>query len=135
LEYNYASPDFDQMYPAIHDKYGHIDAFAWRNLHNARALLVTPVVKGLLLNLMYDEFWLVDKRQPIYATNNRPFAQSANGSAGRHVGREYDAFCTYKAGHWQFGAGVGYLAKGPFARATTPGATPWFAYLFHAYSF
>lgn len=135
LEYNYASKDFDQMYPAIHDKYGHIDAFAWRNLHNARALLVTPVSKALTVNLMYDEFWLVSKRDPAYAINNRPIAQAADGSAGRYLGREFDAYSTYRIKHWQFGAGVGYVMKGGFVKATTPGATPWFAYLFHTYSF
>ncbi len=145
-EYNYSSgtanpldtsrvSTFDQLYGANHDKFGHVDVLGWRNLHNLRSLTTVGVAKGVALNFMFDEFWLVSKRDALYNLQGRPIVQSIDGTAGRHVGREADLFLTYRGKHWQLGAGGGYFFKGQYVRTMTPGASPVLLYLFHTYSF
>lgn len=126
---------FDQLYGANHDKFGHVDVLGWRNIHNLRSMNSLGWTKAWTLNFMYDEFWLASKRDWLYNLQGRPLAQSLDGSAGRHVGREADFFVTYKSKHWQIGAGGGYFFQGRFVKTTTPGISPVLLYLFHTYSF
>ncbi len=70
LEYNYASGDhdpadgksqsFQNLFPSNHDKYGLMDLFGWRNLHNARVQLSAKPAKSVEASLSYHAFWLAD---------------------------------------------------------------------------
>jgi hypothetical protein len=145
-EYKYASgtedprdttrvSTFDQLYGANHDRFGHTDLLGWRNLHNLRLQATHSTTKTFSVNVMYDELWLASPRDALYNSSGKAIARSADGSAGRHIGREADVFVTWKHRHFLFGAGYGYMFAGQFLRKTTPGANPSYAYVFHTYSF
>ena len=145
VEYKYASGTkdpqgnrsgtFDQFYPANHDKFGHVDLFGWRNIHNLRSHDTFELGKGLILNFMYDNLWLASPKDALYNGPGRPISQAAQGNAGTHIGHELDWFVTYKCDGFQFGAGFGHFFAGEFVRKTTPGVNPRFLYIFQSYSF
>ena len=132
VEYKFASSGFEQMYPAIHDKLGHADLFAWRNLHNTRAFGTWRPVKTLAVNVMYNANWLVDTRVGVFNTQNRLIARDLTGRAGRWAGQEIDGYVnwTYRK-FMTVGGGVGAFANGTFFRATTPNRHPVFYYIHH----
>lgn len=105
-EYKYASADFDPLYPSNHDKFGHMDLFVWRNLHNARSLATLGLKPALAFHFMYDSWWRVSSRE--------------------HLGQETDWYITYKYKHFTLGAGYGHV----FGKASAR-----YAYVFHTYSF
>ena len=132
FEYKFASSGFDQMYPAIHDKLGHEDLFAWRNLHNARAFGTWRPLKTLAVNVMYNANWLVDPRVGVFNTQNRLIARDATGRVSRWAGQEVDGYVnwTYRK-FMTLGGGVGAYANGTFFRGTTPNRSPVFYYIHH----
>jgi hypothetical protein len=143
LEYKFASGGrsdasrsrtFDQLFPTNHDKFGHQDLFGWRNIHNIRILSTWGATKNLGLNIMYTDSWLASVNDALYNGSGKAIARSLSGSAGRHVGREADAFATYRYGHFQFGAGYGYFFPGAFVKSATPGVAQSYAYIFHTYT-
>jgi hypothetical protein len=125
---------FDQLYPANHDKFGHQDLFGWRNLHHIRGLAVYALRKDLAVNFMYSEFWMASARDALYNGAGQAIARSADGAAGRHVGREADLFGTYRYGRLTFGAGYGHFVAGGFVRRATPGIGPTYLYVFHSFA-
>ena len=146
LEYKFASGNkdphdlsrngtFDQLYASNHDRFGHEDLFGWRNVHDLRSLEALAVTKAIAVNFMYNNLWLASARDALYNSQGRAIAQSAAGTAGRHIGQETDLFATYRHEHWLLGAGCGYFFAGDFVRHTTPGASPIYVYFFHDYSF
>ena len=128
------SGTFDQLYAANHDKFGHQDLFGWRNLHNARSLSTLALTRNLAIHFMYDNYWLVNRKDAVYSAAGKPIVRSATGAAGRHVGQEADVYGTYKYRHFTFGAGYGYFSSGQFIRMTTPGIGPTYLYVFYTYS-
>jgi hypothetical protein len=145
IEYKFASGSndpkgsrngtFDQLYAANHDKFGHEDLFGWRNIHNLRSLDTIQLYKGLALNGMYDNFWLVSARDSLYNGQGRPLVTDAKGASGRHVAQELDGYGTYSRSGFVFGAGIGHLFVGEFLRKTTPGVNTRYLYVFQSYSF
>jgi hypothetical protein len=123
---------FDQLYPSNHDRFGHQDLFGWRNIHNLRSLATLAIARNLGVNLMYNELWLASARDALYNGAGAPIARSPGGAAGRHVGREFDLFAAYRFKRTAFGAGYGYLFKGGFIRAATPGVNPGYVYCFQS---
>jgi hypothetical protein len=132
LEYKFASSGFDQMYPAIHDKIGHEDLFAWRNLHNVRAFGTWRPLKTLAVNFMYNANWLVDPRVGVFNTQNRLIARDTTGRASRWAGHEVDGYVnwTYRK-YMTLGGGIGAFSNGAFFRGTTPNRSPLFYYVHH----
>ena len=128
------SGTFDQLYGAYHDKFGHQDLFGWRNLHNTQSVATLSLTRRLAVNLMYDNSWLANSRDYLYAGSGKAIVRSAAGTAGHHVGQETDLFGTYKYGHFTFGAGYGRLYPGEFLQRTTPGVGPNYMYVFHSYT-
>ena len=146
VEYIYASGDngkvsgrettFDQLYAANHDKFGHADLFGWRNIHDLRSLTTLPVTKHLSVNFMYDNWWLASKTDALYDGGGRAIVRSAKGTAGRHVGQEFDVFGTYQiVKGLMFGTGAAKLIPGEFLKNTTPNPHTLYFYLFQSYSF
>ncbi len=68
LEYDYASGDrdpadgssesFQNLLASNHEKYGYLDEFAWRNLHDARVQLKVDIIKDVQAEVNYHAFWL-----------------------------------------------------------------------------
>ncbi len=79
LEYDYGSGDhdptdnesesFQNLYPSNHEKYGFMDEFSWRNLHDARFQLNVKPLKSLEFELDYHAFWLANTHDYWYRSN------------------------------------------------------------------
>lgn len=143
-EYKYASGTdpttgrsgtFDQLYPAAHDKLGHIDLIGWRNIHNVRSLTTLTARKQWNWVLMYNASWLADRRDALYNAQGRPIVRSVNGTAGRWVGQEIDLYTNYQVWGMALGGGIGQFFPGAYIRNTTPGAHSRLLYLSFGYSF
>jgi hypothetical protein len=126
---------FDPLFPSGHDKFGHMDLFGWRNIHNARGLATLGLTKAFSVNVMYDSWWLASVRDALYNSSGKAVGRVAAGLVGRHVGQEVDLFGNYKYQRFTFGAGFGRLFKGAYIRNATPGVEPLYAYVFHTYAF
>ncbi len=135
VEYKFASSGFDQMYPAIHDKLGHEDLFAWRNLNNTRAFGTWRPRKSLAVNFMYNANWVVDPRVGIFNTQNRLIARDPGGRNSRWAGQEFDSYVnwTYRK-FMTLGGGVGAYVNGTYFRGITPNRSPVFYYIHHTFS-
>jgi hypothetical protein len=143
-EYKYASgtnPNsghsgtFDQLYPAAHDKLGHADLMAWKNVHNIRSTATLNVTKTWNFVLMYNNTWLADPRDAVYNLGSRPIARDPSGKSGRHVGNEIDLYTNYQKGSLAIAAGIGQFFPGQFINNTTPGAHSRLIYLSTGFSF
>lgn len=143
-EYKYASGTdprsgqsgtFDQLYPAAHDKLGHIDLIGWRNIHNLKSATTLNWTKTWNWVLMYNASWLADRRDALYNAQGRAIVRSANGTAGRYVGQEIDLYSNYQWGGVTISAGIGQFFPGTFVRNTTPGARSRLIYLSTSYTF
>lgn len=145
IEYKYASgtkdfssnrySTFDQLYAAVHNRTGHADLFAWKNVHNIQAQANVQVAPKWLLTLMYDNTWLASVTDYAYTAQGRPIARSPDGSAGRHLGNEFGWYTSYRYGPFQTGGGFAYLVAGEFLRKTTPGVNTRFWYFYQGFSF
>jgi Alginate export len=70
FEYDFASGDdnpndseshsFQNLFPSNHDKYGLMDEFGWRNLHDLRFQLSAKPSKKVDLEFHYHAFWLAN---------------------------------------------------------------------------
>lgn len=129
------SGTFDQIYPAAHDKLGHIDVLGWRNNRNVRITGTYPLTKWLSAIAMYSDTWLVSSTDAAYNAAGRAFARSADGLAGTHLGREADLYFQGRTGRLAFGGGYGRFFTGAFLRRTTPGIHQHLGYIFYTYSF
>lgn len=143
-EYKYASGTragsgrsgtFDQLYPAAHDKLGHVDLLGWRNVHNVRSFANFAQRKNWQWTLMYNATWLASKTDWLYSAQGRAIARVADGSAGRYAGQELDLFSTYQREKVTVSAGVGQFFPGEFVRRATPGVASRLLYLATSYSF
>lgn len=130
------SGTFDQLYPAAHDKLGHIDLIGWRNIHNFRSLNTLSVRKNWSWILMYNSSWLANTRDALYNAQSRVIVRAAAGNeAGRYVGQEIDLYSNYQVMGFTIAAGVGQFLPGTFVRRATPGAHSRLLYLSTSYAF
>jgi hypothetical protein len=139
LEYNYASGDanpadgtrgtFDQLYPTAHGKYGIADQVGWRNIHDAHIGLDLKLMAKLTITGGFHDYWLANARDGLYNASSTLVARSIDGSAGRHVGEELEAYGAYSFSKAiSFGAGYGRLFTGEFLNRTTRGHDYNYAY-------
>ncbi|HUV70739.1 MAG TPA: alginate export family protein [Terracidiphilus sp.] len=127
------SATYDQVSPANHDKFGHMDQFGWRNLKTLKSLETLKLTKHATFNVMYTDEYLFSASDALYASNGTQIAISTKGAYGKRVGQELDAFMTYTAGHHTFYAGFGHFFKGQFVEQATPGINPRYFYIAQQY--
>ena len=128
------SGTYDQLSPANHDNFGHEDLFGWRNLKTVKSLDTIGIRKALALNFMYTDEWLYSASDALYNSSGSSIAVSKTGTAGTHVGQEFDSFLTWKHKGHTLGAGFGHFFKGEFIDITTPHVNPRYFYVFQQYS-
>lgn len=145
LEYNAASggdpadPDksrtFDQLFPTNHAYYGIADLQGWRNMRHLQAGLRASLPRNAVVELQHHWFHLQDARDFWYGDNGQPnrgtggvALRSPAGTAGKNVGREWDAFATVPAGA-DLNLQIGYarFMPGRFVKAVngTADASSW----------
>ncbi|MBY0504147.1 MAG: alginate export family protein [Bryobacteraceae bacterium] len=143
-EYKYASGSdprsgrsgtFDQLYPAAHDKFGHVDLLGWRNVHNVKSATTFNLTKSWNWVLMYNSSWLANPRDAVYNGQGRAIVRASAGNAGRYIGQEVDLYSNYQRGSFTISSGIGQFFPGGFIRRTTPGARSRLIYLSTSYSF
>jgi hypothetical protein len=127
------SATYDQLAPANHDKFGHMDLFGWRNLKTFKTLETLNLNKAVAFNLMYTNENLFSASDALYNSSGSQLAISTKGAAGTHVGQELDSFVTYVVGNHTFYAGFGHFFKGDFVEKTTPGINPRYFYIAQQY--
>lgn len=79
LEYNYGTGDedaadrdsqsFQNLFASNHEKYGFMDEFSWRNLHDVRLQTTAKPAKGWDVGLDYHAFFLADTNDYWYRSN------------------------------------------------------------------
>lgn len=145
-EYNYAGGDanskdgirgtFDQLYPTAHDKYGLADQVGWRNIKDLRAGIEVKPRKRVTAAFQFNDWYLASATDSLYNAAGTALFRSATGTAGTHVGQEFDV-----SGSWAFaraftaGAGIGHILPGEFLKAVTPGNAYTFPYMTIGYKF
>ncbi|HSH39123.1 MAG TPA: alginate export family protein [Chthoniobacterales bacterium] len=148
VEYNYASGDrnpsdgnsesFQNLFPQNHDKYGFIDLFSWRNLHDLRAQLNVKPLKLLALQFDYHSFWLADTHDFGYRVNGfaplRPRTPDGRDvrtiGARNFAGREIDFTMTYPVNkNITLQAGYSHFFAGDYLRDTGPADDADFSYI------
>lgn len=135
FEYKYASSGFDQMYPAIHDKLGHEDLFAWRNLNNTRVFGTWKPAKSLTVNFIYNANWVVDPAVGIFNSGGRVIGRTPNPNAKRWAGQEADVYFNWNYRKFMtLGGGFGAYANGTYFRNSTPNSSPAFFYVHHTFT-
>jgi hypothetical protein len=131
-EYNYAGGDqnpkdgirgtFDQLYPSGHDKYGFADQVGWRNIKDTRAGLETKPTQRTTANLEFNNWYLASATDSLYNSAGTAVVRSIAGTAGTHVGEEFDATTTWTiVKPLTVGAGIGHIFPGEFLKNTTKG--------------
>jgi len=124
---------YDQLDPANHDKFGHMDQFGWRNLKTFKSLETLKLTKSLAFNVMYTDENLFSASDALYNSSGSQISISKKGTAGTRVGQEVDAFSTFTAGNHTFYAGFGHFFRGQFVVETTPGINPRYFYFAQQY--
>ncbi len=105
LEYNFASGDdaptsgtvktFNNIFPTNHDKYGLIDFFGWRNLHDFRIALSAQPHKTLKASLDYHAFLLPEAANGVITATGSTL-RARNASASSFAGQEIDFLIKYE---------------------------------------
>lgn len=145
IEYNFASGDenpgtgtvttFNNLFPTNHDKYGYMDLFSWKNLHDIRFSFDTQPLEWFKTKLDYHAFFLPDPGNGAFLASGAQWRAGAPG-AGHFAGQELDLLFTFKP--WKyFDALVGYSVffPGTFFSDTGPSDTSHFFYTQFAFRY
>lgn len=146
VEYNFASGDgnakdgvhgtFDQLYATSHDKLDLADQVGWKNIQHFRTGPEFIISRRFASSIKYSDYWLANAHDALYNASGAVVTRSANGSAGRWVGQEFDGTLVYSLTRTsQLGGGFGYLLPGTFLKLTTPGRAYSYPYLYYSTSF
>jgi hypothetical protein len=139
-EYNGASGDddpgtgdfgtFDQLYAANHGKYGLMDLFSLKNMHEVNGNLKFFPWKGSNLTTWYRAFWLDSNRDAWYDFLGRVIRQDTSGRARRHVGEELDVLlCQKLSKNLELYLFYGHFFTGGFVEDTGQSKDTDYAYL------
>lgn len=116
VEYNFASGDaapgtgavtlFNNILPTNHNKYGYIDYFSWRNMHDLSANFSIYPISLMKFHMAYHAFFLPEPANGVFAANGVQFRTGAPG-ASPWAGQEIDLLLTFSPFKY-FNALVGY---------------------------
>lgn len=145
-EYNFATGDanatdqkregFDQLYPTPHDKTGLADQVGWKNIHHLRGGLELKPTAKLSISTSYHSWWLANIHDGLYSVSGALVARIPDGSAGRHVGQEFDVQGGYPLSpQIQIAPGYSHIFPGTFLNNATPGKAYNLGYLMVTYQF
>jgi hypothetical protein len=148
LEYDYASGDrnptdgdsqsFQNLFPSNHDKYGFMDEFSWRNIHDLRAQVNVHPTKALDLELDYHAFWLADTHDYWYRSNGYSTLRTRTPDgrdvrtigASNFAGHEIDLTATYDfSKNVKLQTGYSHFFAGEYLADTGPADDADFGYI------
>jgi hypothetical protein len=143
LTYDFASGDhdpndhdsqsFQNLFPSNHDRFGLMDEFGWRNIHDLRVEVNVKPIKKLSFDVRYHAFWLADTSDFWYRSNGLSTLRTTTPD-GRNVrtigaspfaGQEADLIGSFEvtknlktqAGYAHFFAGQYLVDTGPHSDA------------------
>lgn len=128
-DYEFASPEFDQLYPAAHNRLGHGDVMLFRNVHSLQAHLRVPATKRGVVNLMYTANLLVDKARPAIWFGGTPIPVPPGGNTERMAGQEIAIYSGHAWKHFQLGLGLAQWFNGEPLKYAAPGRSLRYAYV------
>lgn len=146
FEYDYSSGSrndkdgydntFDPIYPSTHDKLGLADQFGWRNIQDFRLGQEFTLTRKWKVGTSGHDFFLANAHDALYPARGSVIAQSAKGTAGTHVGEEFDIQTIYTpTRQTQVDFGIGHVFTGPFLKQTTQGKDYTYPYMMVEYVF
>lgn len=154
LEYDFASGDgnpadrgsesFQNLYPSNHDKYGLMDEFGWRNIHDLRVQINAKPIKKLDLQFDCHAFWLADTHDYWYRSSGISVLRTKTPD-GRDVrtigarsfaGTEIDLTATYECSkNVRFQAGYSHFFAGDYLADTGPSSDADFGYVMTTFAY
>ena len=154
LEYDYATGDrdpndgdsesFQNLFPSNHEKYGFMDEFGWRNLHDLRAQLNVKPVRKLDLELDFHAFWLADTHDFWYRSNGISTLRTKTPDgrdvrtigASNFAGNELDLTATYELNkNVKIQTGYSHFFAGEYLHDTGSDSDADFAYLMATFTY
>jgi hypothetical protein len=92
----YASPQFNQLFPAAHKWLGVADVLGRRNIYGGGIRSSASLHSQWNVTLDFYQFYRVDIATPVYMLNGLTTLGSANATTSSHVGSELDFNILYK---------------------------------------
>ena len=154
LEYDFASGDsdpndsnsesFQNLYPSNHEKYGFMDEFSWRNIHDARVQFNVKPIKKLDLEFDYHAFWLADTHDFWYRSNGISTLRTRTPDgrdvrtigASNFAGYEIDLTVSYELNkNVKLQAGYSHFFAGQYLADTGADSDADFAYVMTTFSY
>jgi hypothetical protein len=106
VEYNFASGDgdpndskyntFDDLYACVHGRYGLMEFFRWRNMHEININATAWPHKDVKASARFHTFWLAESEDAWYNTYNKIQRWDPTGRARSFVGNEIDIILEHK---------------------------------------
>jgi len=116
LEYNFGSGDsnpgegtvttFNNLFPTNHNKYGYMDLFSWKNVHDIKVGVSAEPLAFFQPSLDYHLFFLPEPANGVFAANGAQL-RPGNPTASHFAGQEIDLLLKFKPSKY-FDALVGY---------------------------
>jgi len=154
LEYDFASGDtdpndgnsesFQNLFPSNHDKYGFMDEFSWRNIHDLRVQVNAKPIKKLDLEFDYHAFWLADTHDFWFRSNGLSALRTKTPDgrdvrtigADNFAGHEIDLTATYELNKFaKLQVGYSHFFAGQYLADTGADDDADFAYFMTTFSF
>jgi hypothetical protein len=154
LEYDFASGDddpndsdshsFQNLYPSNHDKYGLMDEFGWRNLHDLRAQLSLKPMKKLELEghvhalflANTDDYWYRSNGISTLRTKTPDGRDVRTIGASNFAGEELDLIATYEVTkNIKFQTGYSHFFAGDYLADTGSSSDADFGFLMVTFSY
>ncbi len=128
LEYNFASGDdapgsgkvktFNNLFPTNHDKYGFMDLFGWRNIHDFRFAFSTQPIKKIKASLDYHAFFLPEPANGVITAAGATL-RAGSATASSFAGQEVDVLVKYEpVKYLEAAAGYSAFFPGSFFKDT-----------------
>jgi hypothetical protein len=154
LEYDFATGDsdpndtnsesFQNLYPSNHEKYGFMDEFSWRNIHDARVQFNVKPIKKLDLEFDYHAFWLADTHDFWYRSNGISTLRTRTPDgldvrtigASNFAGHEIDLTASYElTKNVKLQVGYSHFFAGQYLADTGADSDADFAYVMTTFSY
>jgi Alginate export len=154
LEYDFASGDsnpndrnsesFQNLFPSNHEKYGFMDEFSWRNIHDARVQFNVKPIKKLDLEFDYHAFWLADTHDFWYRSNGISTLRTRTPDgldvrtigASNFAGHEIDLTVSYELNkNVKLQVGYSHFFAGQYLADTGADSDADFAYVMTTFSY
>lgn len=154
IAYNYASGDrnpadgknegFLNLFPSNHGRFGDMDLFGWRNLHNLQLRLAAKPARSVEVEVAYHADWLADTSDYWYRGNGISAVRTSTPAtltapaglnvrtigAGNFAGQEVDLAVKWTVNpHVALDAGYAHFFAGDYLHDTGPADDADFGYV------